>query len=204
MLQKLQANDSRFKPVSFGPGLNIVVADKLASSRETDSRNGSGKSSLIEILQFLLGAKLEPKSYLKRPELQQHSFKLQLDWPSASNGITVGRSIRDHNEIHVAPNVWRPKSTLGGSAVFNLIEWQKVIERDLFNMPSEHPGISGRAMLAFYLRRIYSHAFNEAVKTHAQQSPAEASANIAYLLGWIGNSQLNIGISLIVMQQEGD
>ena len=61
MLHRLSADDSRFKTVTFTPGLNLLVADKTASSADTDSRNSAGKSSVIELIHFLLGARANNK-----------------------------------------------------------------------------------------------------------------------------------------------
>ncbi|WP_326589264.1 hypothetical protein [Streptomyces brevispora] len=57
MLRRLSADDERFKEVSFVEGLNLIVASTTASSADTDSRNSAGKSSLIELIHFLLGAR---------------------------------------------------------------------------------------------------------------------------------------------------
>ncbi|WAP53473.1 hypothetical protein [Streptomyces sp. S465] len=57
MLRRLSADDERFKEVSFVEGLNLIVASTTASSADTDSRNSAGKSSLIELIHFLLGSR---------------------------------------------------------------------------------------------------------------------------------------------------
>lgn len=55
MLRRLSSNDARFKALFFHDGLNILVADTTRSSTETDSRNSAGKSSMVELIHFLLG-----------------------------------------------------------------------------------------------------------------------------------------------------
>jgi uncharacterized protein YydD (DUF2326 family) len=183
MLKKLSANDDRFKAVSFQPGLNILVADKTTSSTETDSRNGVGKSSLVQLLHFLLGARLDKNSVLSRSALRDHRFELMLDWPRISEGLAARRSVATPNEVGLYPDITRENRLAGLPVLVSLVEWQRLIERDLFKLPNEHPGVSGRALLSLYMRRVGSNAFNEAVKTTPQQSLAEASANVAYLLG---------------------
>jgi uncharacterized protein YydD (DUF2326 family) len=57
MIKKLSANQPSFKTVEFSAGFNVVLADRTQESTKRDSRNGLGKSTLIEIIHFCLGAK---------------------------------------------------------------------------------------------------------------------------------------------------
>ena len=61
MISKIYANDKRFKPVKFEKGLNLIVADRQQGSSDKDSRNGIGKTTLINILNFCLGSDLNKK-----------------------------------------------------------------------------------------------------------------------------------------------
>ncbi|WP_198047299.1 ABC-three component system protein [Kutzneria sp. 744] len=130
---------------------------------------------------------MDSKSFLDRRELRGHQFSLLLDWPRAAEGLTVRRSVGTPSDIMLQPDISSTgalfDAPLDTSTRVGLAEWQRLIERDLFRLPAEHSGISGRALLSLYMRRVGSNAFNEAVKTASQQSPAEASANVAYLLG---------------------
>src|SRR5207248_2936312 len=62
-------------------------------------------------------------------------------------------------------------------------EWQRLIERDLFGLPDDHIGISGRNLLSFLIRRTSSHGYNTAVRSHGRQSDTDATTNLAYLFG---------------------
>ncbi|MEG3634253.1 ABC-three component system protein [Micromonospora palythoicola] len=184
MLRKISANYADFKAFTFRPGLNIVVADTTRDSRETDSRNSAGKSSLIELLHFLLGASADKGTLFTKPKLKSFTFALELDWPSLEQPISVARSGERPNIIEVSP---LPRNTEYTQSVFGheikLLEWQRLIERDLFKLPAEHPGISGRVLLSFLVRRAGSGGFASPVRTHPRQSDAEGATNLAYLLG---------------------
>lgn len=87
MLHRLGASDPRFKIASFTAGLNLIVAEKTKSSLDTDSRNSAGKSSLIELIHFLPGARVDKRSLVATKELRDTSFRLDMDWPDVPGGL---------------------------------------------------------------------------------------------------------------------
>lgn len=182
MLRQLRSSDERFKTIVFKPGRNILIADKTDRSSDTDSRNGAGKSSIIEVLHFLLGMRRLTGSVLENQALQPDTFSLRLDWPGVQDGVIASRSLSKRSRVAIEPNVTAGTlvQTAGESTV---PEWVNVIGRDLFGFPDEHSGISARALLGLYIRRVSQHGMDDAVKTFPTQSIAEATTNAAYLLG---------------------
>ncbi|MFJ4682757.1 ABC-three component system protein [Streptomyces sp. NPDC088789] len=187
MLHRLSADDPRFRTVSFRPGLNLLVAEARPGAARTDSRNGTGKSSLVELLHFTLGARASKGSLVTRPKLRNILFTLAMDWPGQGEPLQVGRRGAQPGVILTD----LPGATEdGGLFTFRhtrevpLPEWITRIEADLFRLPPDHPGVSGRALVSLLLRRVGAHAFNDPVRTYPQQSPAEAATNLAYLLGF--------------------
>ena len=79
MIRRVTANHPSFRTVDFGPGLNIVWADRTKDSTQKDSRNGLGKSTLIEIIHFCLGAKLQKGKGLMVEALADWEFTIELD-----------------------------------------------------------------------------------------------------------------------------
>lgn len=185
MLRQLGADDPRFRTLTFHPGLNILVADITPGSRDTDSRNGAGKSSMIELLHFLLGERADASTLAARPELRNIEFTLSLDWPQLTTPLQVGRTGSRPGWVHLDP---LPPATDRGQLELNtghirLAEWQRLIERDLFSLPDEHAGISGRSLVSFLIRRTSSNGYNTAVRSHGRQSDADATTNLVYLFG---------------------
>jgi uncharacterized protein YydD (DUF2326 family) len=183
VFRRITSNDDRFKSVELGPGLNILIADKTRESTDTDSRNGAGKSSLIEILHFALGMGRLTGSVLENYALRAQSFTLHMDWPKRTDGLSITRSLAKRSRVELAPNVvgTTQLSEIAGDAT--IPEWVDTIGRDLFAMPPEHRGISARSLLSLYIRRVSQHGLDDPVKTYPSQSVAEATTNVAYLLG---------------------
>ena len=78
MIRKVFANNPSFKVVEFHSGFNVVLADRTKESTKKDSRNGLGKSTLIEIIHFCLGARaLRGKGLLVDP-LKDWAFSIVL------------------------------------------------------------------------------------------------------------------------------
>ncbi|OQM78049.1 ABC-three component system protein [Rhodococcus sp. 66b] len=184
MLQQVTSTDDRFKPIVLSPGFNILLSDKTQESSDTDSRNGAGKSSLIEIVHFLLGMGRLTDSVLANPELSRHTFSLEMDWPEREAGLRVSRSLtpRNRSRVELQPNI------VGGQRLFEsgsatISEWVEELGKSLFAFPHDHKGISARSLLSLYIRRVSQHGLDDPVQTFPRQSITEATTNIAYLLG---------------------
>lgn len=184
MLRRLSADDARFKSVEFSPGLNLLVADTTSSSAETDSRNSAGKSSVIELVHFLLGAQ-SSKSLATNRALRHITFSLALDWPGQDDPLEVRRRGDSPKVVSLSRDVSGVSDDMlftdSQEVELSVDQWNRVIERDLFGLQGDHPGVSGRTL--FLIRRVSAHGFNEPTRTFSRQAGAEASSNLAYLLG---------------------
>lgn len=88
MIYAVKCDRSSFKEVSFQPGLNIVLADRTKDSTRKDTRNGLGKSTLIEIIHFCLGSNLS--GALTDSRLSDWTFSLEMDL--AKEFVSVSRN----------------------------------------------------------------------------------------------------------------
>ncbi|WP_199787068.1 hypothetical protein [Streptomyces sp. CNS654] len=152
----MSADDERFKEVSFVEGLNLIVASTTASSADTDSRNSAGKSSLIELIHFLLGSRATNTALAMNKALRHITFSLEMDWPGLSSPLSVRRSGQRAGFVTLNEDVTGtddgaifPRT---GAVELPVERWTQLIERDLFGLRGDHPGVRGRVLLSFLAR----------------------------------------------------
>ncbi len=93
MIISVTSDQKSFKSVYFEPGFNVVLADRTKDSTKKDTRNGLGKSTLIEIIHFCLGASL------KDEHLAGWTFTLTLKL--AGKVVSASRNTTAHQRIIV-------------------------------------------------------------------------------------------------------
>ena len=101
-----------FKSLTFRPGLNILLAEKSAGATDRQSRNGAGKTSLVELIHFLFGAKPDKGSIFQSDALASWSFEGRVD--IGSEVVDVARSGAKPSRIRLQGDAsdWPIKPTL--------------------------------------------------------------------------------------------
>ena len=79
-LSKLYSNDARFHSIDFNDGLNVVLGKVTRRYDSLRDSHNLGKSSLIEVLDFMLLKELKAGSFFKRYAsfFSVHVFYLEL------------------------------------------------------------------------------------------------------------------------------
>ncbi len=96
-IRSIYANKSSFREIKLKDGLNLILAERSESSTERDSRNGVGKSTLLEVIHFCLGSSLSSRNviyYLKNSDWQ---FFLELELGDVS--FRVCRSFSSPSQV---------------------------------------------------------------------------------------------------------
>lgn len=189
MIHAVSANKPSFRAVEFTPGLNVVVAERTQESTQKDTRNGLGKSTLIEIIHFCLGARTTQGKGLCIPPLADWSFSLEITL--AGNRVRVTRSVKNPNRVVIDGETsgWIEQPKLDestGERFFPLNNWCALLGWALFGLAPEHDQQkykpSFRSLISYFVRR-WPGAYLNPFRHFPQQKTWEVQLNVAFLLG---------------------
>lgn len=90
MIYSIYSDLSTFKNLDFHDGFNLLLCDKTEQSTEHQTRNRAGKTSLIEIIHFLMGSNANIGSIFRNPRLENAKFQMRFDL--GGKPVTVQRS----------------------------------------------------------------------------------------------------------------
>jgi uncharacterized protein YydD (DUF2326 family) len=98
MIYRIYSNLPSFKNLEFHSGLNVLLADREITATDLQTRNRAGKSSLINIMHFLMGGTAYKDSIFRSDALKQWSFGIDFDLADQRiaverSGLTQGRII---------------------------------------------------------------------------------------------------------------
>ncbi|MBB4427858.1 uncharacterized protein YydD (DUF2326 family) [Bradyrhizobium sp. CIR48] len=78
MIVRVWSDLPTFREARFEEGFNVVMADTTEDSKETESTNGLGKTTLIRIVHFCLGMEIGRDKVLTHPDLANVTFGLDM------------------------------------------------------------------------------------------------------------------------------
>lgn len=179
----------KFKTMEFRPGLNIVYVESLADSTSRQTRNRAGKTSLIEIIHWLLGANLDDKT--EREQFETHEFGMDFDLDGEK--ITVERHPNATNKV-LLKNVsdatakkWHlPTADMFGEYTLNVRkDWLSILGRAMFRLQDEDMlySPSFRTLINYFVRRKRSNGFSKPQQITERRDTVSYQVNITYLLG---------------------
>ena len=212
MIISIGSSLATFKPVTFHGGLNIVLSAKAAGSNERHTRNSAGKSSLIEIVHFLLGAKAGTDSLLRHTALQDHVFfgvfRIGgIDVRVERRGAKASQIVLDEFSASHFGLAAKTDKTTGECWITNEA-WKEFLGNQFFEMPNVVKGSafeesftpSFRSMMGYFARRAGAGGFLHPERQAEAQQRWDWQVNLSYLLGldWRGPYYLHR-----VRQREG-
>jgi uncharacterized protein YydD (DUF2326 family) len=186
MIIGIRSDHPSFKNVEFEKGFNVILANRTKSSTDKDSRNGLGKSTLLEIIHFCLGSKNES---LKIKELENWTFILDIILKGKT--YTVSRNTKNFQKVKMEgdSSEWpiKPVYDETKKAYFMKInDWTNVLGYLIFNLPTElneqKYTPTFRSLISYFVRRGVG-SFQTPFKHYSQQKEWDIQVNNAYLLG---------------------
>ncbi|MBF0155418.1 MAG: DUF2326 domain-containing protein [Magnetococcales bacterium] len=199
MIRRITANQCSFRSVEFTKGFNVVLADRTKEETRKNSRNGLGKSTLIEIIHFCLGASADKDLKAALPVEKLPGWEFSLDLDVGPRQVTVTRGMENPTNILVsgAPTNWPIQpSVRNGVEAYITKEWNLLLGHFLFGLLYDTngeslKGPSFRSLISYLIRRRKD-AYLKPFKSFASQLAMDEKINNAFLLGlaWEDASEL--------------
>jgi len=189
MIHSVSANHPSFHTVTFTTGLNVILAERSEVSTEKDTRNGLGKSTLIEIIDFCLGSRAKKGEGLLIKPLEQWAFTLEITL--SGNRVKVTRAVADHNRIVIdgPTNGWIEQpdcDNKSGELIFKVERWRQLLGWALFSLPRSADQLPYkprfRSLISYMVRRGPD-AYISPFQHNTKQQNWDIQLHIAYLLG---------------------
>ena len=179
MIRRIDSSLPTFKKLLLKPGLNVILTKKEADASDKQTRNRAGKSSIIEIVNFVLGAQDEKSSIFRSEALEKESFSLQLE--IAGNIFDVNRSGQSAKKINRTVINSNDSHTLSNS------EWTTFLGEEMFKLhqllyTGRHKP-TFRSLFSYFARRQLSDAFIFPEKQAIKQQTSDYQIALLFLLG---------------------
>lgn len=195
MIVSIESSLKTFKAVTFCSGLNVLLSDRTADSSDKQTRNSAGKTSLIEVIHFLLGADCEKDSLFRLDELVEHTFKgtFRID----GELLTVARTGSDPSKIFIVSggeerkDIPRKLDKASERFYVSNVNWRVFIGHAMFGLPADERGTlfdesftpTFRSMFSYFVRRRNSGGFISPERQAEKQQRWDWQVNLSYLFG---------------------
>lgn len=195
MIVSIESSLKTFKPVAFRPGLNVLLSDRTANSTDKQTRNSAGKTSLIEVIHFLLGADCERDSLFRLDDLIEHTFKGT--FLIGGELLTVARTGSDPSKVFLISgceertDIPRKFDKTSERPYVSNLNWRVFLGHAMFALPADERGTlfdesytpTFRSMFSYFVRRKNSGGFISPERQAEKQQRWDWQVNLSYLFG---------------------
>lgn len=186
MIRRIYSNLPKFKNLTFKEGLNVLLAEKSAGATDKHTRNRAGKSSLLDIVHFLLGSNCDKDSIFRSDALREASFGMEFDL--GGTPARVERSGSRPSPVAVVGDSTRwPISPVAKGDEFLLTNdnWKTVLGKLMFDLDEfdESWSPSYRSLIAYFVRRDREGGIEQPMMQSRLQRLADQQVNISFLVG---------------------
>lgn len=188
MIHSIVADKETFKKIYFKEGFNVILAERTKEATKKDSRNGLGKSTLVEIINFCLGG--NKGETLSKKQLSNWTFTMDIDLDGKR--YSVSRNTDDENKILIDGDcsTWPIKPSVDDKTKKQMVsrnDWTRVLGTLMFNLQLNykikyHPTF--RSLISYFIRKGgRSGGFLTPFQQYKSQLEWDIQVNNAYLLG---------------------
>lgn len=200
MIIGVTANKPGFKSVEFKAGLNVILADKTEGSTVKDSRNGVGKTTLLEIIHFCMGGSDNKSSCpLRRSQkLLEEDWEFTVGLTLPAGRIAITRGLAKPKEIYLngatLPPAFDPEPLSKNRCLISPTALNLWLGQQLFGLPVDKSNKfvpSYRSLISYFARREFE---VEPYEFMSKQAAWNRNVHSAYLLGlnWEPAAQLQL------------
>ena len=195
MIQSISSSLVSFRTVRFHSGLNVLLSETIERENRKITRNSVGKTSLIEVVHFILGADCNPDSIFRRKELIEHYFRAEIT--ISGSLCTLERTGSEPSRVYLIEGFERENQTpikLEKDTQRNYMsnnDWRDFLGRKLFSLPGFKEGSSTdsefyvpsfRSMVSYFARRDASGGFSFPERHATMQQRWDWQGTLSYLL----------------------
>ena len=184
MIKKVYSTLPTFATINLHAGLNILLADVTEQSTEKNTRNGLGKTTFIEVINFLLGSSCNKNSLFKSPPFISHFFIMDIELEN--NEVTIKRCGESANDIFVeCLKETKLGKLLGNRDRLPLKEWNEYLGETLFNLHHDESleYLSFRKLFPYFTRNAKDGGFLDSTRYLKTQKVLDVQILLTYLLG---------------------
>lgn len=189
-IRRVGANKPSFHEVRLEDGLNIILAERHSESTDRDSRNGVGKSTLVEVINFCLGSSLTKKSVIHQLKGSDWVFIVDLEIGDAQ--LSVSRSLQSPGTITLVgdldqlPVLRGTQASLTGQRDLSLKVWRELLGLLCFDIDERVREVkyapTFRALISYFARSGRD-AYIDPFTTSRQVRSWQKQVYNAYLIG---------------------
>ncbi len=195
MILNIDSSLSTFKRVEFQEGLNVLLSDRTPGASDKQTRNSAGKTSLVEIIHFLLGADCDKNSLFRTDELIEHTFTAEFSFWGVKFHIERGgvqpsrifllKGFDGRDDLPIKTDKESERAFISNE------NWKVMLGHVLFGLPADLSGTiyeksftpSFRSMISYFVRRQNSGAFISPERQAEKQQKWDWQENLSYLFG---------------------
>jgi uncharacterized protein YydD (DUF2326 family) len=186
VIRRVYCNDKRFKDLTFKSGLNVVLAEKSVGATDKQTRNRAGKSSLLDIVHFLLGSKCDKNSLFQSEALRDLTFGMELDLGRTFTRVERRGSQPTSVSVEGDSTKWPMSPTVKGTCTFlSNDNWKAVLAKLMFGLDSvdEAWSPSFRSLISYFVRRDREGGMADPMANGRKQQLVDQQVNISFLIG---------------------